>query len=166
MTGKYSALLGRLEQAGWQVERLAQPRALADDILRRYPRIPPDYRVFVESLGSAVGPGETSWLVTSGEFNGTASTAWAWNAWEQQSLEAAGEDRSLIEEVRAFWDRHLPIVMSTKSCYAYFALDLETRQIVQGEEPLYEDVGDPVASSLEELFRLIADRDERLRLYV
>jgi hypothetical protein len=162
----YAELLDRLERVGWTAERLSQPEPLPEQILERYPDIPAEYREFAESAGFVVGPGETAWLVTSCVFAGTSKCAWAYNEWERQSLEAAGNDQALAKEIRAFWDRHLPVVMSTKSCYAYFALDLDTQQIVQGEEPMYEDVGSPLAGSLDEMFRLIVTRDDRVSLYV
>jgi hypothetical protein len=159
-------MLGGLEQVGWKAERLAEPCSLPAEILERYPTMPAEYRDFVETTGFVVGPGETSWLVTGSIFNATAPCVWPWNAWELQSLEAAGDHQNLVKEIRSFWDQHLPIVMSTKSCYAYFALDLESHRIVQGEEPIYEDVGAPIASSLDEMFRLIVERDERVKLFV
>jgi hypothetical protein len=48
--------------------------------------------------------------------------------------------------------------MSVKSGYAYFALDLESMQVVRGDEPEYEETL-PLASSLGEMFEMLISRD-------
>lgn len=165
MIGTYQATLMGLEHAGWTVERLAHRQALPDNVIKRYASIPGDYLELIESVGLVTSPGDTAWLITSCIFSGASSRAYAWNEWESQSLEAAGSDDALKVSIKSFWDIHLPIIMSVKSGYAYFALNLETLQIVQGEEPIYED-SSPLASSLAELFSLIMKRDPRLQRWV
>lgn len=126
--------------------------------------MPPEYRELVETLGLVSSSDPKAWLVTSCIFSGNVS-AYAWNEWEQQSLEAAGEDEGLARSIRAFWDRHLPILMSVKSGYAHFSLDMETLRVVQGEEPECEDAS-PLASSIDEVLQMIFRRDPRLARWV
>jgi len=165
MTREYEATLDSLVQLGWSVERLSQRQTLPDEILKRYPGMPLDHREFVETTGIVASPSATAWLVTSCVFTGTSDLAYAWNEWEQQSLEAAEKDLALRTSIERFWDRHLPIVMSVKSGYAYLALDLNTLQIVRGEEPLYEE-SSLLASSLHEMFSLVVNRDPRVQRWV
>jgi hypothetical protein len=126
--------------------------------------MPPEHRELVESLGLVSSADQKAWLVTGCIFSGDVS-AYAWNEWEQQSLEAAGADEGLARTIRAFWDRHLPILMSVKSGYAHFSLDLETLRVVQGEEPEYEATS-PLASSIDEVLELILRRDPRVARWV
>lgn len=156
----YLKMVGRLAEVGWTVERLSRKRALPMSVVARYPSMPLNYRQFAESFGNVSSPGDRAWLVTSEVFCGSGS-AFAWNEWELQSLAAAGDDRTLVPRIGQFWDRHLPVVMSVKSGYAHFSLDLETMTVVQGEEPEYEDVS-RVASSVDELFQSMAARDPKL----
>ncbi|MEO7096560.1 MAG: hypothetical protein ABI175_25100 [Polyangiales bacterium] len=158
-------MITKLDGLGWKVERLPKRRALPDDVVARYPGIPKDYLKFIGSNGLVSSPDDKAWLVTGCVFSGSSNTAYAWNEWEKQSLEAAGKDKELAGSIREFWDRHLPILMSVKSGYAYFALDLETRKVVQGEEPIYEEIS-TFAPSVHELFRLIAEQSPRVQRWV
>ncbi len=159
MANRYRSALAGL--TGWKSELLTGREPLPSHVLSRYPGIPEDYLEFVESTKSVVAPGDIAWLVTTRVFAGKAGVAYAWNEWEQQSIEAAEGHPSLSVAVHDFWDKHLPVLMSVKSGYAYFALNLDSLQVVCGEEPEYEE---PIilASSLEEMFRMCATRSPRL----
>ena len=161
----YEAILNRLVQMGWTVDRLPQPKPLPEEILKRYPAIPADYRELIESLGLVTSPERTAWLVTGGIISGECKIAFAWNEWEIQSLDAAGKDGAWATSIRQFWDHHFPLLMSVKSGYAYFALDLTASNVVQGEEPEYEEVS-PLAPTIAEMFRMVIDKDPSIEAWV
>jgi hypothetical protein len=165
MSQGYDNVLQELARSGWTVENLPQHVSLPVEVTQRYPGIPDEYRTLLESVALVAAPNDSAWLVTGAEFAGTADSAYSWNEWEQQSLDAAGKDDALRASVRSFWDRHMPILMSVKSGYAYFALDLQTLQVVQGEEPEYEETS-LLAESLEELFHLIVRRDPKVQRWI
>lgn len=165
MNRAYSDALDQLAQGGWSVERLSQREPLPAEVAKRYPRLPPDFVEFIEECGLVASPSDTAWLVTTRVVAGQADVAYAWNEWEVQSLEAAEGDVDWKESITRFWDRHFPVLMSVKNGYAYFALDLETFQVVQGEEPEYEETT-PIAGSLEELFQMLASGDPKLSRWV
>lgn len=55
------------------------------------------------------------------------------------SLEAAEGDENLENEVKQFWNSHLPIMMSVGGCYEYYAIALNDGSIVHGSEPEFEE---------------------------
>ena len=64
------------------------------------------------------------------------------------SLESAEGDQAWTDEITAFWDRHLPIVLSLENGYSYYAISMEDGSVVYGSEPEFEACK-PVASSFE-----------------
>ena len=57
------------------------------------------------------------------------------------SLEAAQGDDEWKGEIEAWWKHKLPIIMSVKNGYSFYAIDLdsETSAIIKGEEPEFEE---------------------------
>lgn len=152
-----------LQKLGWTVEGLA-PTPLPSLVLARYPWIPSDVRSLLETYRTIANQDNTAWFLTGREFAGEAGSAYAWNEWERQSLEAAGGDAKWQQSIRAFWDAHIPIVLTVKSGYGYFAVE-RSGTIVRGEEPEYEDVR-VVAPTLEEFLRLLAEDGARFEAWM
>lgn len=67
------------------------------------------------------------------------SSGWSYNDFEKMSLEAAGDDEAWSEEIKAFWDNTFPIILSVGGDYQYFAIKLDSGEVVQGWEPEFED---------------------------
>ena len=165
MDPDYLGLLEKLRSLGWQVELLDRPQGLPEEVSGRYPWIPADYAQVIARAKTIVSPDETAWLLTAHDFSGTGARAYAWNEWERQSLEAAGDDSAWQDEIRTFWNRHFPVLTSVKSGYAYLAIDSATARVVSGEEPEYEET-EVVAGSMKELLGLITGADPRLRRWI
>jgi hypothetical protein len=159
--------LQRLRAAGWRVERFSDDaqHPLPNEIIHRYPWMPPEFREFAEQTKIAMSADERAWLLTAHDFASESASAWTWNEWERQSLDAADGDVSWQQSIRTFWDDHLPILMSVKSGYAYFAIKRTTLGVVQGEEPEYEETS-PVATSFAEFLALLAARDSKFDPWV
>ena len=119
----------------------------------------------VERVRTVCSPDDKAWLLTVADFSTEADTAYAWNEWERQSLDAAGTDAAWRCRIETFWDQHLPVLMSVKSGYAYFALQRETMRVVCGEEPEYEDTR-PIAASVQMMLQLIGAGDAALARWV
>jgi len=126
-------------------------------VRKRQPKLPKAYEQFIGSVDDCVNDDETAWFLTAKHFEGRSEFVFAWNEWEKQSLEGAGDDAEWAAEITAFWARHLPIFISVKNGYSYFALD-ETGNVVFGQEPEYEETS-VVANSFEEFLTKIS-RDE------
>lgn len=128
----------RLRNQGWQCVGNASPSKWPETINQRYPWIPEDFRTAMVELDEVVSSDQTCWLLTAREYMGDSESSFAWNEWERQSIEAAGDDRDWIKQIESFWNKHLPIAISVKDGYAYFALR-EDGSVVAGREPEFEE---------------------------
>ena len=131
-----------LAQAGWTVTPAAHPQPLPPALATRYPRLEPAVAQALMSLDDCVNPSETAWLLTATEFSQKVAQPFAWNAWEQLSLAAAGEDARWCAQIRRFWDQHLPVLLSVQNGYGYCAVGVagpHAGQVVQGFEPEFEE---------------------------
>ena len=81
--------------------------------------------------------------------------------WELLSLEAAGDDAGWKEEIRQFWDRHLPFFLSLDGGYAYYAFSMEDGSVVYGAEPEFEEC-ETVADSFEDFMEKVMSGRIRL----
>ena len=110
---------------------------------QRYAEIPADYLDFLQRFSSLQTRNQTLWFNSVQDFNEeTPGSAFAWNEFEQQSLQAFDGDEAGQQQVRHFWDAHLPILLSVHGHYAYVALGVAEHnwgQIFEGEEPEYEE---------------------------
>ena len=129
-----------LRKLGFLVELLPQASPLPDAVLQHYPNIPADYLVFISRLRSCHSPTDPTWLLTPADYQTHAEAAFAWNEFEQLSLEAACTPEE-IQTILAFWKRYCPIMLCVAPHYAYFAIDLHPRyhgNIVFACEPEFE----------------------------
>ena len=65
---------------------------------------------------------------------------------EVLSLKCAEGDAEWTNKITDFWNNHLPIFLSVKDGYAYYAISMKDGSIVQGTEPEFEECT-PVTSS-------------------
>ena len=81
--------------------------------------------------------------------------AFKWNEFEELSLEVA-DDEEWKKDIKQWWDKKVPIIMSVKDGYTFFAIDLENNsgEIVRGEEPEFEEV-EVVANSFFEFLDMV-----------
>lgn len=148
-----SDLISQLRHRGWRVvERPPQPLRLPPEVSVRHPRVPPLLTAFLGELVSCENSSQTEWFLCETDFAGTSGAAFRWDEWERLSLDAAGDDARLAAEVRAFWDAHLPFLLSVRDGYAYFAVRTAADgfgQVVAGREPEFE-AASVVAESFEQ----------------
>ncbi len=157
--------LGFLEQVGWHIRPSVSRHQLPSDLTSRFPWIPQEVRDFVENTDLAVAPQEKAWLLTFPDYDGSADTPYAWNQWEIDSLNDAGDDLEWASEIRRFWDRHFPILLSVKSGYAYFAIRESDFRIVCGEEPEYEETSE-LALSFLDLLRMLRSQQDTVHRWI
>lgn len=109
----------------------------------RYPHVPDDYLTFLNTFSLLTNLSDTTWFNSISDFNGTNDeSAFSWNEFEIQSLEAFDGDAESQKKIQTFWDQHLPIILSVKNGYAYFAINVSEEnfgKIYYGEEPEFEE---------------------------
>jgi hypothetical protein len=154
MTAALEEAIQNLEAHGWRCCRHTGPQApLPPSLIDRYPWIPTDVMSALCELDEVVRQNETVWLLTAKDYAGQSDSAFAWNEFELQSLEAAEGDQKWLEEIRAFWNDHFPIALSVRGGYAYWALKKDAT-VVNGREPEYEQTSTFAASFRQFLSRL------------
>ena len=157
--------LDRLKGAGWKIELLSRSTELPAPIIERYGWLAQEVLDLVSTIRAAVNADETAWILSTADYHGTSASAFAWNEWERLSLSAADDDEKWKGEIRGFWDRNFPLVMSVKSGYAYFAVERATSAVVVGEEPQFEEPH-RIATSVSEFFQMITKTDPGLSLWL
>lgn len=139
---------------GWKVETRPNP-PLPKWVAERYHNIPDLWRQFTATVSELYNGDETTWFLCAEDYDSRLDHAWQWNEWEKLSLKSAEGDRAWEDEIRAFWDRHLPIVMSLKNGYSYYAISMEDGAVVYGAEPEFEECGQAAGSFPEFLAKIM-----------
>lgn len=149
-----SALLS-LHRGGWTV---TFPELASDQpppvIAKRYPEIPKDYRLFLGMCGACFNPKNDARIFTNEVFYGVATGVPPWDSCERASLDAGKPEA----EVRAFWDRHLPVGLAPRSENAFLALVTEgerAESVVFGYGPDFETSAEVIAESFSEFLWLM-----------
>lgn len=150
----------RLRQLGWAVvERPERPFRLPPEVANRHRSLPASLTHFLSGLSSCNNDTETAWFLCEADYAGTSGAAFRWDEWERMSLEAADDDSEVADAARAFWDAHLPFVLSVRDGYAYFAIRTAADgfgRVVAGREPEFEEASE-VARSFEDFLSLLAE---------
>ena len=71
------------------------------------------------------------------------------------SLNSAEGDDVWADEIKVFWNKHLPIVMSVRDSYAYYAISVEDGSVIYGAEPEFEECKQVAGSFAEFLGRIM-----------
>ncbi len=154
MDGEVEAFLKWAEDHRWTVLRHTTDAELPAVVLSRYGRVPQPYLWFLRATALLATPDETGWFNCKSDFEGASDSAFKWNELEIISLQAARDDEGWKQRVTQFWDTHLPVFISVKSGYAFYAIDTGNGAVVYGYEPEFEEV-EAVASSFLEFLAFI-----------
>jgi hypothetical protein len=165
MNQEFLESLRLLSRKGWDVQLRVTPANFPGDVIQRYSWCPDGVREFVENTDAVIAPNQKSWFLTSSEFAASSDSAFRWNQWEVDCLEAADSDPEWQAEIVCFWDRHFPLMLSLKSGYAYFAIRQEDLVIVAGEEPEFEGTA-IIATSFPEFLTMVSSNDPRLARWI
>ncbi|MDE6093094.1 MAG: hypothetical protein K2G14_08375, partial [Ruminococcus sp.] len=110
--------------------------------------------MFLDYVSKAESADSSAWFLCMYDYENTGNTdGFAWNEFEKMSLESAESD-SEKEEIKKWWECHLPVAMSVKGDYSFLAIDLNNNNIVQGYAPDFEDT-EVVAENFEELIKMV-----------
>jgi len=136
-------LIQQLRQRGWTViERSAPNFRLPPELAARHPKLPKSLAEFLGRIASCVDSTQTAWFLCEADYAGTADSAFRWDEYERMSIEASDGDPQLLASVRAFWDTHLPVLLSVRDGYAYYAVRTAEDgfgRVVEGREPEFEE---------------------------
>lgn len=138
-----------LRQQGWTVSgEDAAPRQLPLCVSGRYHNPPAEWVEFLNCVRSCVSPGETTWFLCLDDFERQDEDSFRWNEWELISLQAAMDDQDTEwqSSIKAFWGNHLPICLSVKGGYGYYAIRLSDGAVVHGTEPEFEETWEAAPS--------------------
>ncbi len=112
------------------------------------------FNTFLNYVSKAESADGSAWFLCMDDYERTDNTdVFSWNEFEKMSLESA-ESEEEKQQIKKWWERHLPVAMSVKGDYTFLAIDLDNGNIVQGYEPEFEDT-EVVAENFEELLKMI-----------
>lgn len=151
-----------MKENGWNVElNEMQNSYLPEAITSRYRNIPKQWLEFFSNIKHMISSDETIWFLSAEDFDMQSDDAFQWNEWELISLESSKGDTEWENKIKKFWNNHLPIVMSVKGCYSYYAISIKDGSIVHGSEPEFEEC-EAVASSFMDFIERIARNELQL----
>ena len=136
----------------WKI--VEQQKSLPVQILERYKNIPKSWLEFIDGYGAVLNENGTVWLLTADNFYPKREDEFRYNEFELISLDAADDDDEWKDDIKAFWDNHLPIVMSVKDGYEYFAVELDSGNIVSGFEPEFEET-EVIAEDFDDFLNMV-----------
>lgn len=143
-----------LRDRGWVLDSSAVADMEVPESLRD---APPEFVAWATSFTRLSSADDAVWFLSAGDYRDPVPGAFAWNAFEQISHEAAASDAQRAETAR-FWRRHWPLVLSVRGHYAYLAVR-DDGVIVHGEEPEFEETT-VIAPDLPTLFSAVVEEHE------
>ena len=130
------------------------------DILERY-AVPVEYKIFLENIKICINAEENVWFLCFDDYLEKEEDSFRWNEFETISLDAADNENELINEIKNYWNKHFPIIMSVKNDYEYYAINIENKKIVYGYEPEFEE-SEIMANNFEEFLDKIINGEIEL----
>lgn len=135
-----AAFIQLLSQQGWDIQ-LNKDTSDTDNLTNeRVNNAPEEFRDFMKLFDLCANETDDTWFLSYKDYNNQTDSAFPWNEFENQSLDAAEADQ--IDGVKQFWECHLPILMSVKNGYQYIAIGIgeqHANKIFYGREPEYEE---------------------------
>jgi hypothetical protein len=151
-------VLDALRGLGWNAEIAEEPSPLPAGVTKRHPDLPPLAIEFFTHVRCCVDPDERGWFLAAEDF--ASRDGLRWDQYERMLLENA--DAEQADEVRAFWDRYLPIYYLPEDDYQYFALGTDRSskhfgKVVWAAEAIHDEEPLVVSDSYEEFLVQLRD---------
>lgn len=160
-------MIEALKNRGFVVQERTETNELSSDFLQRYNNLPADYLKFLDKFQLITNKDDNAWFNSIEDFNGESDSEFRWNEYEMMSLEALEDDEEACNEVRSFWNTHIPIAMAVEGEYQYLCIDLSPEnygKIYYGLEPEFEDLADFLCNSFNQLLELLSSDSEDNKL--
>jgi hypothetical protein len=146
---------------GWKISlKEDKKEKLPHNITQRY-CIPVEYKEFLSIIEECINADEDTWFLCANDYLRDDGDSFRYNEFETISLEAAEEDKELLNEIKTYWDNHLPIILGVKGDYEYYAINVENKKIVYGCRPEFEE-SKTVANNFEEFLGKIINKEIKL----
>ena len=131
-----------------------------NSILNKYNNIPATFINILKEYSNISSKDDTTWFICGKDYLDESDDAFRCNEFELMSLEAAGENEKWKIEIKDWWRKKLPFIMSVSGGYSYYAIDLEENKgtIIFGREPEFED-GIVVAKDFDEFIDKIIKKE-------
>lgn len=132
----------KLISIGFEVQKSLKDFKISQALLERYANLPEEYLIFLKSFERITNISDTVWFISNSDFNGSTENDFKWNEFELMSLEWSEDDEEEQINIREFWKNHIPILISVKDGYEFWAICLTDDQfgeIVHGQEPVFEE---------------------------
>ena len=150
-----------MEECGWKIEMKEKREDLPETVKSRYKHVPEIWSELITTVQSMISSDETTWFLCKDDYDPQKDKAFQWNEWELLSLEGIENDAEWESEIKEFWNQHLPMILSVKDGYSYYAISMENGSIVKGSEPEFEEC-EWVADSFEDFMKKIMNRELQL----
>lgn len=148
-----------MKEKGWNIEwNEIQDKYLPEIIIKRYGNIPEQWLEFIRMIKRMINSDETTWFLCAEDFAVQSDEGFQWNEWEIIGLGSAEDDEEWKGKIKKFWNRHLPIVMSVKGFYSYYAIDIKDGSIVYGAEPEFEECETVAASFTDFMEKIVKNQ--------
>lgn len=160
-------MIEALRNRGFIVQERTKANKLSSAFLQRYNNLPTDYMRFLEEFQLVTNKEDNAWFISIEDFNGASDSEIRWNEFEMMSLEALEGEEEACNEIRNFWNTHIPIAMAVEGEYQYLCIDLSPEnygKIYYGLEPEFEDSADFLCNSFNQLLELLSSDCEDSRL--
>ena len=160
-------MIEKLRNREFIIKERTNTNKLSSTFLQRYNNLPTDYLEFLNEFQLITNKDDSAWFNSIEDFNGESDSEFNWNEFEIMSLEALDDDEETCEEIRSFWNIHIPIAIAVEEEYQYLCIDLSSEnygQIYYGSEPEFEDSVDFICDTFTQLLELLSSNDEDYRL--
>lgn len=160
-------MIEALRNRGFIVQERTKANKLSSTFLQRYNNLPADYMKFLNEFQLITNKDDNAWFNSIEDFNGVSDSEIRWNEFEIMSLETFEGDEEACNEIRNFWNTHIPIAMAVEGEYQYLCIDLSFEnygKIYYGLEPEFENSADFLCNSFNQLLELFSSDCEDSRL--
>lgn len=137
-----SEFIGWLKDNKWNVLPNEEKINIdSNEVLRNFKNLPLNWKNLAEQYSIIENEGQTVCFLCADDYNAKPDGEFQWNEFETISLNAAIGDEKWAEEIKKWWSDKLPIVMSVRNGYSFYAIDTGKGNgaIIRGQEPEFED---------------------------
>ena len=124
------------KKKGWVIELAKSTIEMPEEVITRYKSVPKQWAEFIINFDSIMNKTDDMWFLTYDSF---LDGVWSYNEFENMSLEATDGDEKWSSKIKEFWDHTFPIIMSIGGDYQYYAINIDSGEVVQGWEPEFEE---------------------------
>ena len=73
-----------------------------------------------------IAPDGKAWFLSTNDYFGKSDLAFSWNEFEKISLDSAEGDTEWQQEIIKFLGRYLPVFLSVRNGYSFYAIDTQS----------------------------------------